>query len=160
MRRADREVTELRDILDILKKCDAVRLGINTPDSPYIVPLCFGFDSDGDAVTLWFHCATEGSKLDLINRDPRVGFEADCSHRLVQGDRPCSFSMEFESVIGAGHISICSENAEKQRGFSAIMRQYAHDEEYLFSDAELSRVCILKLDVEKISAKRLMKPGT
>lgn len=100
MRRSDREIKSRQEILDVLNRCDVIRLGINTPDYPYVVPLNFGVEADERSITLWFHCAAEGLKLDNISRDPRAGFETDCSHRLVAGKNACNYSMEYESVIG------------------------------------------------------------
>ena len=157
MRRTDREITDLQDILAILGKCDTVRLGLCTSDYPYVVPLSFGYESDGSVVTLWFHCAHEGAKLDYIKQDHHAGFEADCSHRLVPADKACGFSMEFESVMGYGDISVCDDTTSKLRGLRAVMGHYAPDKDFDFSDAELASVTVLRLDVAHISGKRLIK---
>ena len=155
MRRNDREIKTREEILAVLHKCDVIRLGINTPDYPYVVPLNFGIETEGDSVTLWFHCAFEGLKLNNISRDPRVGFEADCSHNLVAGDKACSYTMEYESVIGCGNISIPKDNESKRRGLKAIMCHYVPENDFDFSDAELTVVCVLRLDVVQITGKRL-----
>ena len=159
MRRTDREVTALRDILTILDKCDTIRLGLRTPDYPYVVPLSFGYVRDGEAIALWFHCAHEGTKLDHIQRDPRVGFEADCSNRLVSADKACSFSMEFESVMGFGDICVCDDPVDKLRGLQTVMGHYAPGREFTFTEAELASVTVLRLDVAHITGKRLIKSG-
>ena len=156
MRRKDREIKDKEDIFDVLRKCDVVRLGFNGEGYPYIVPMNFGFETDGEALTLWFHCALEGRKLDLIRRDARVGFEADCSHNLIENEKACGFTMEYESVIGCGDIYICDDNAEKRRGLTAIMRQCAPGREFEFKDSELVPVCILRLDVARVTGKRLV----
>ena len=155
MRRTDREITDLHDIFGVLTKCDVLRIGINAPDYPYVVPVNFGAELDGQSITLWVHCASEGLKLDLIKQNPRVGFEADCSHKLLSGGKACDYSMSYESVIGCGSISICRENKSKLRGLKAIMRNYAPDEEFTFSDSELDKVCVLRLDVLRITGKRM-----
>ena len=156
MRRKDREIKDKKDIFDVLKKCDVIRLGFNDSDYPYIVPMNFGFEADGEALTLWFHCALGGKKLDLIRGDARVGFEADCSHNLIEDEKACGYTMEYESVIGCGDIHICGDNAEKRRGLIAMMRQYAPGRDFDFADSELARVCVLKLDVARVTGKRLV----
>ena len=50
---------------------------------PYIVPLNFGVDVEGDRVYLYFHSANRGEKLDLIARDARASFEMDCNHDFI-----------------------------------------------------------------------------
>ena len=158
MRKKDREVADFHEMLGILNKCSVVRLGLNATDYPYVVPMNFGFDSPGDSITIWLHCAPEGMKLDLIKLNPRVGFEADCSHRLIVGEKACKSTMEYESVMGFGNIAICNDSASKVRGLQAIMRHYAPDRDFgMFSESELSAVCVLRLDVVNITAKRLIK---
>ena len=155
MRRKDREIKDKKDIFDVLGKCDVVRLGFNGAYHPYIVPMNFGFETNGEKLTLWFHCAPEGRKLDLIRRDAHVGFEADCSHNLIADEKACGYTMEYESVIGCGDIHICDDNTEKRRGLTAIMQQYAPGREFNFADSELTSVCILRLDVAQVTGKRL-----
>ena len=157
MRRTDREIKDREEILAILNKCDVAHLGINTPDYPYVVPMNFGFETDGNSTALWFHCSPEGLKLDNINRDPRVGFEADCSHNLIAGENACAYTMEYESVIGCGNINAVTDNESKRRGLKAIMRHYSPEKEFDFSDSELDAVCVLRLDVVQITGKRLRK---
>jgi len=48
MRRSDREIKECQDIYDILNRCGVIRLGINTPDYPYVVPMNFGYEYQGN----------------------------------------------------------------------------------------------------------------
>ena len=155
MRRSDREVKSREEILEILSKCDVVRLGINTYDYPYVVPLNFGIETGGDSIILWFHSAPEGIKLVNIQKDPRVGFETDCSHKLIAGENACNFTMEYESVIGCGNVSIPNDNESKRRGLQSIMRHYVNEKEFSFSDSNLSAVSVLRLDVVQITGKRL-----
>ena len=155
MRRSDREIKNREDILAVLGRCDVIRLGINTPDYPYVVPMNFGMETESDSVILWFHSAPEGLKLDIIRKDPRVGFEADCSHNLVAGEKACSFTMEYESVVGFGNISIPDDDESKQRGLKSIMRHYVIENDFSFSGSELAAVCVLRLDVLQIAGKRL-----
>jgi len=154
VRRTDREIKDWQEILEILKKCDVMRLGINNLEYPYIVPMNFGIEVDGNDLKLWFHCAPEGLKLDLIKNNFKAGFEADCSHKIIPGEKACNYSMEYESVIGFGNIYICEDNINKSRGLKAIMRHYEPEKEFSFSETELAAVCVLRLDILKITGKK------
>ena len=155
MRRNDREITNRQEILDILFKCGVIRLVINTPNYPYVVPMNFGIEAEGQTLTLWFHSACEGMKLDLIKQDNRLGFEADCSNNIIAGGRACDYTIEYESVIGFGDMEICDDIESKLRGLRAIMRHYVPGEEFTFTDTELAAVCVLRLNVKQITGKRL-----
>ena len=154
MRRSEKEIKNREDIIDVLNRCDVIRIGLNTPDHPYVLPMNFGFETDGDSLTIWMHCAAEGRKITLIEQNPRIGFEADCSHILIADETACGFAMNYESVIGYGNICICNDGDSKVRGLKAIMRQYAPGKEFSFPESELTPVRILRLDVEGITGKR------
>ena len=79
MRRRDREITDREKMLEIVAECDCCRLGLVDNGEAYIVPMNFGFEDAGSALTLYFHCAAEGRKLDLIGSGADVSFEMDCS---------------------------------------------------------------------------------
>ena len=154
MRRTDREIKGRQEIFAVLQKCDVIRLGISTPDYPYVVPMNFGMEINGDSLTIWLHCAQEGLKLENIMKDNRVGFEADCSHKLITHEEAGQFTMEYESVIGCGDIHLCDDADEKRRGLTALMRHYAPDKEFTISEQTLAGVCVLRLYVVQISGKR------
>ena len=62
MRRKDREITDFNEMIEIIKKCDVCRIALNDEAFPYIVPLNFGLDVQGEQVFLYFHAAMEGKK--------------------------------------------------------------------------------------------------
>ena len=57
----------------IIRKASVCRLGMLDGDTPYIVPLCFGYRDD----TLYFHGSMKSRKAELIRRHPKVCFEFD-----------------------------------------------------------------------------------
>ena len=69
MRRKGREVTDLSEIIEIMKNCDVCRLALNDDGFPYILPLNFGMAVNGDKITLYFHSALDGYKVGLIRKD-------------------------------------------------------------------------------------------
>ena len=157
MRRSDREIRDQTEILDIIEKCDVCRLALSEDNVPYIVPLNFGYEYTDGKLTLYFHGATEGKKLDIIRKNPLACFEMDCSHRLVTAETACKFSMEFESVIGNGKLSFCVEKSEKIKALNQVMKKYAKDKEFIFPDHALESIAVFKLDVAEFTGKRLRK---
>lgn len=155
MRRSDREVTEINEMIAIMRKCDVCRIALHDKDYPYILPLNFGMSVKGDAIELYFHGAMDGMKYDLIRQDNRASFEMDCSHRLVTEAERGSCTMEYESVIGQGHIEILSD-AEKYEALSILMEHY-HQEEFRFNQDVMPRTKVFKLVVEKMTGKVRMK---
>lgn len=100
MRKNQREIKDFGEICGILSRCQTIRLAMYGEDYPYIVPLSFGYEADDGRITLYFHCAKEGKKVDLIRRDNRVCVEADILDGYVKTDK--SVTADYTSFIGFG----------------------------------------------------------
>ncbi|MDF2636867.1 MAG: pyridoxamine 5-phosphate oxidase family protein [Pelosinus sp.] len=153
MRRQDREVTDFNEILEITKKCNVCRVAFFGEEYPYIIPLNFGVRFDGTEFKLYFHAAKEGTKLDLLRKNPNVGFEMDCNHNLVMQDNG-NCTMEFESVCGNGIMRIV-EDEEKVLGLTVLMEQYHGENECNFPEHVLKMTEVMELTVKEITGKRL-----
>jgi nitroimidazol reductase NimA-like FMN-containing flavoprotein (pyridoxamine 5'-phosphate oxidase superfamily) len=157
MRRKDREIKDHAEIIKVIEKCDVCRIGLSDGNIPYIVPLNFGYEYIDNSLTLYFHGAKEGRKLDIIEKNPVACFEMDCSHKLIEADMPEKYTMEYESVMGNGRICLCTEEAEKTHALTRLMKTYAKEKEFDFPDHVVESVCILKLEVANFTGKRLKK---
>lgn len=152
MRRRDREIKEFDEIVKIIKKCDSLVLGLNDEGYPYLVPLNFGMNIEDGQLYLYFHCAKEGKKLDLIQKDNRATFEMDCNHNFILYEERMSCTMGYESVIGQGTIEIVAED-KKYDALKILMRQY-HAEDFQFNTDMIKVTTLLRLKVEKLTGKR------
>lgn len=106
MRRKDREITSYDKMLEIMQSCDCCRIGLKDKDSVYILPLNFGYEEKSGKLTLYFHGASEGKKIDLIKQQNTASFEMDTKHQLVEADVACSYSYLYQSIMGKGKISL------------------------------------------------------
>ncbi|MBU3803729.1 MAG: pyridoxamine 5'-phosphate oxidase family protein [Candidatus Cellulosilyticum pullistercoris] len=156
MRRKDREITDLNEILSIIKKCDVCRIALFDEAFPYIVPLNFGVEVDKEQIVLYFHSAGVGKKIDLIKANKKVAFEMDCEHRLVAGSISCHYTMEYESVCGNGEMTIVGDE-EKVKALKCLMKQYVQADDFEFNDKSVRAVTVLKLTVQTVTGKRLNK---
>ncbi|MBR4975843.1 MAG: pyridoxamine 5'-phosphate oxidase family protein, partial [Thermoguttaceae bacterium] len=98
MRRRDREVVDPTRIEEIVAESAVLRLGLNDDGEVYVVPVNFGAEIIDGRRVFYFHSARSGRKLDVIRRNPRVGFELDAGFELVEGPTPCAFSARYRSV--------------------------------------------------------------
>lgn len=153
MRRKDREITDFSKITKIISACDCCRLGLCDGGETYIVPLNFGYDIGDTNIKLYFHCANEGRKLELIARQPQVSFEMDTKHELTVGKSGCDFSYLYQSVMGLGSVRVLSNNDEKVFGLQKIMEHYTGNTEWIFDDEVLSVTTVLELSVKTLSCK-------
>jgi nitroimidazol reductase NimA-like FMN-containing flavoprotein (pyridoxamine 5'-phosphate oxidase superfamily) len=153
MRRKDREITDLNSIVEIIRKCDTCRISLFDEEYPYIIPMNFGFEKNGDQLMLYFHAAHEGKKIDLIKKCNRASFEMDCSHRLITGEKACDYTMEYESVCGTGIIEIL-EPQDRVIALKHLMKQYSSKDNFEFSNSIVNAVTVLRLKVNSITGKR------
>ncbi len=154
MRRTDREATDANEILAWLREAPVGRVGFASGDEAYVVPLNFGILRTAP-LTLVFHCAGEGRKLEMMARNPHVCFEADLPGELRDGgETACRWGMAFRSVIAWGRLERIQEEDEKRAALLVLMDKYAAARDWQFDPAEFVSVVVLKLTVEEITAKR------
>lgn len=133
MRRKDREITSEKRIAEILHKCDCFRLGL-TDDSgmAYIVPLNFGYEFSDGTLHIFFHCASEGRKLDLLKKHPDVSFEMDTDHAVAPAAEACGFTFRYSSIMGTGRTEFIEEPERKKHAMNAIMKHYSGRSDWEF----------------------------
>ncbi|MCD6299852.1 MAG: pyridoxamine 5'-phosphate oxidase family protein [Dehalococcoidales bacterium] len=149
MRRKDKEITDIDDIEEIIKKAICCRIGLVDNDEPYIVPVSFGYERNA----LYFHGASEGRKIELIKKNNKVCFEIDTDVAVVKAEKPCQWTMRYRSVIGVGKARILENAEEKARALRLIMGHYAEGD-FSFPKSELDSVLVVRIDIENITGKK------
>lgn len=151
MRRKNNEIKDQETLMALLKTCDVIRVAMCVDQTPYIVPMNFGYKDH----TFYFHGAKEGRKIEMIKINPKVAFELDTDHVLVgQSDRACDWTMKFSSIIGSGFMHIVEDRKEKIEALNILMQHYEGKEAYDYEDKMIERIGILKLEVSEMTGKR------
>ena len=153
MRRADREVNDRGEILEIMRRCDALSLALIDGEYPYVITLNFGFEDTPEGLVLYFHGANDGKKLELIALNPHAAFTMSCDHAFVPGKVDCAGTFKYESVCGRGLITMV-EGSEKQRALTIITTHYDRGKDHPFDEKHARAVSIFKLNVESLTGKR------
>lgn len=153
MRREDREVKDNNDMELIISHSDVCRIAFSDNNIPYIVTMNFGYIG-GDNPCLYFHCAPEGRKIDLIGKNNFVCFEMDTDHKLYKGENGCDWGMKYSSIVGYGRISIISGNHEKKKGLDSIMAHYSDRSDFTYNEKIMTRTTVLRLDIEEMKGKK------
>ena len=148
MRRRDREMPK-EFALEIADKCEYAVLSMVDADAPYAVPVSIARDGD----SIYFHCAKEGRKTDILKAYPRVCL-------VCVGDvRPAEdkFTTEYESAIITGNAREVLKESEKIRALRVISERYTPSNMSRFEAAvekSLARTAVWKIDIATISGKR------
>ncbi len=134
MRRADRQITDPAEIIQILTDAKVCRLAMQDAEGVYIVPLNFGYalapasaaHSTGglsQALTLYFHSASTGRKIDALRANPAVCFELDGAHAMIQTEAMTDCTYHYESIIGNGTAQFITDPAARMQAMVALMQQ-------------------------------------
>ena len=153
MRKKEREISDMSEIESIMVSSDVCRIAFADANIPYIVTMNFGYCSKNNG-RLYFHCAPEGRKIEMMKKNNFVCFEMDADHHLTTGKSACDYGMKYRSVIGYGHLSIVNDEEEKIYGLNQIMTHYSGSEEFLYKPGSLIKTLVLRLEISEISGKQ------
>lgn len=107
MLRKKREVTAPDEIMDIIRRATTLRVGFYGEESPYVVPVSFGFEIRDGKPVFYFHGAKIGCKLDLLGKDDRVCAESDIFLGVTPTQR--GITTLYESFIAFGRAAVVTE---------------------------------------------------
>lgn len=154
MRNKSNEVKEFSEIVDIISRCDTIRIAMFDDPYPYIVPVNFGEEIIGDQVVFYIHTSYGGKKNDLLAKNPNIAFEMDCNHELYYRESNMSCNFRYESVVGTGRVEIVPEE-EKEKALTLLMNHY-HPESVKFNPKFVHITQCMKIVVNDMTAKRAM----
>ncbi len=158
MRRKDREIKDRAEIIEVMRRCDICRLGLMDGEYAYILPLNFGMEDEDGKVTLYFHSAVQGHKVDLLEEGGKASFEMDTRHELEYDEERGHCTFYFESVMGRGVIHILGED-EKFAALEKLMDHYHPGMKAYFNTAAMPRTLVYTLEVTEMSGKRKVPRG-
>lgn len=156
MRRNDREITDCEEIIKIIDQCKVCRVAMIDNDKPYIVPMNFGYEYKNKTLSLFFHSAEEGRKINILKSNNYVCFEADCNHKLIESEVACNNGYQYESVIGEGHVTFILESDEKKQALNMIMKHQC-GKVFNFNDYSIKNLAIYKIEVTVLNGKKCGK---
>ncbi|MCQ2225246.1 MAG: pyridoxamine 5'-phosphate oxidase family protein [Paludibacteraceae bacterium] len=121
MRKESREMSA-EWALEVLDKAPYVTVSMTEEDgTPYGLPLSLVRTDDK---TFYFHCALEGKKLDILQKNPRVCLSAVTKCKPTVGPKDGSFTLEFKSAIAFGIAEIVESDEEKIAALRAICERF------------------------------------
>lgn len=150
MRRKDKKITTPEEIKEILKNNDICRIASSKNNIPYITVMNYGYAAN----SLYFHCASEGKKLDFIDSNNHVCFEITDSIEIISGEMACDYGTKYRSIIGEGKILRLTDIKEKAFGLQVIMHQITGKSKWKYRKSIVEKVTVLKLEIESLSGKK------
>ena len=139
-----------QDIDKVITACKTCYLGMSDNDFPYVLPMNFALD--GDSVIL--HSAQSGRMWETIKKNQNVCINWTLGEDLAWQDEKvgCSYRVKSKSVMVEGKVEFINDFDEKTRCMQLLMAQYS-DREFKFSKPAVENVGIIKVVIDKITAK-------
>ena len=132
--------------LEVFDKAPYITVSMTDEDgNPYGLPLSL---VRTDEKTFWFHCATEGKKLDVLKANPRVFLSAVTKCRPLRGPKDGSFTLEFQSATAVGIAEIIEDENAKKEVLRAICQRFLPQQMDGFEQAaarSLHRTAIVRI---------------
>ena len=114
----------------------------------------FGYLWENEFPVLFFHCAHEGKKIEIIKKNQNACFAISIDHELVKGDKACDFGMKYKSIIGNGKIEIVSNADKKKKCLGQIMKKVTGKSDFEFDSKELEKTTVLMLTTIEMQGKQ------
>ena len=152
MRRKDREITDRKEMLAVLDECDTVHLAFSGADYPYAVPLSYGWLDEDGTVSLFFHCAETGMKLDCLKSSDKVCFVCDSFLGYVRTSG--GITARYKSVTGFGTCNILKDEEEILRGLRCISSHCGFADYPVESCSALKHTTVCRIDVASMTGKK------
>jgi nitroimidazol reductase NimA-like FMN-containing flavoprotein (pyridoxamine 5'-phosphate oxidase superfamily) len=150
MRRKEREIQDVREMESVIRRSRVCRLAMCEGNSPYVVPLCFGYKDN----TLYFHTAMKGMKMDFLEKNSRVCFEFDLDHEIVTSSNPCDWGIKYRSVIGFGKAAFLEDKELKNKALEIILNHYGAKGPFSYDEKGFKKTAVIQVDIESMTGKK------
>ena len=157
MTKRERQITDEKQILDILDAGKVLHLGLAVDNEPYVVPMNYGYTHEDGKLVMYLHSAVRGKKLDMIRANPKVFFEIDTDLKPFEGVLPCQYGLAYSSIMGRGTACIVEDVEEKKTAMSVLMKTQT-GKDFVFNDELVSIVAVIRIDVAEYTAKHRPVP--
>ena len=116
---------------------------------PYAVPLSYVYDGEH----IYFHSATEGHKIDAIQRNPNASFAVIDQDEVI----PEKYTTAYRSVVVFGSVRIIEDEVEKRTAAHKLAVKYAPDnteqQHNEMIDRTWERFCMLEMSIAHMTGK-------
>lgn len=154
MRRKDREMSK-EFALDVFDSCEYAVMAMTDENGlPYCLPMSLARDGE----IIYFHCAEDGSKIDILRKNPDVCIT--CAVNVHNAED--KFTVYYESAVIRGKASEVTDYDEKIRGLKAICQKFTPSNMADFDNAierSIARTAVWRIKIEEVTGKKKAMPS-
>ncbi|MFC3396581.1 pyridoxamine 5'-phosphate oxidase family protein [Brenneria rubrifaciens] len=149
MRRDDREITDAREIEQIIQAARVMYLGLSSDDIPFVVPVFYAWDGQA----LYFHSARSGTKIEIMKRNNKVCFVISVDQGVIDDAMVCNFEARHRTVIGLGEAVFIEDEEEKITALSRIVERFTTRPSG-FPAANLKATQVIRINILSLKGKK------
>ena len=152
IRRKEKAISNINEIKDIIARTRFITVAMCADDNPYLVTITHGYDLNNDVI--YFHCAQEGKKIDVLNRNNRVWGEA----LIDYGYQKDKCDHLYASAHFKGTVSFIDDVDEKRKALEILIKHQEKNPSKVYNqqvnEESIRKVHIGKIKVEYLSGKK------
>jgi len=152
MRRKEKAIESIEEMKYILQTVKHITVAMCEDNVPYLVTLSHGYDPEQHRI--YFHCASEGKKIDILKKNNIIWGQALMDEGYVQG----SCDHLYATTQFKGKVTFIEDFEEKKTALQVMIRKLDNKPEEIekaqLTEKSISRVAIGKIDIEYMSGKR------
>lgn len=149
MRRKEREITDRKEIDEIIHIGKVMHLAFSDNNLPFLVPVFYAYDG----TSLYFHSAKAGTKIEIMKKNDNVCFEISIDNGIVENDMACDFEAKHRTVIGFGKAEFIEAEEDKIAVLNSIVAQFT-DKKFEFPKGNLSATAVIRINIISIKGKK------
>ncbi|MHA1199595.1 MAG: pyridoxamine 5'-phosphate oxidase family protein [Candidatus Heimdallarchaeaceae archaeon] len=152
MRRKEKAIEDIEELQHILHTVKYVTVAMCQDNEPYLVTLSHGYDSEEHCI--FFHCASEGKKIDILKENNIVWGQALVDEGYIQG--ACDHL--YATVQFKGKVRFLEDFEEKKAALEFMINNLEEKPEAVaekqLTEQSVTRVSVGRIDIEYMSGKK------
>ena len=155
IRRKEKEITNEIEMLAIMMKAKYITVAMCDNNIPYLATLSHGYDRDQHCI--YFHCAKEGKKIEILRKNNVVWGQALIDKGYVHG----SCDHLYATTQFMGKVRFIDEFDEKKHALEIMIKALENDPKKVMGsqlkEESIEGVQIGRIDLEYMSGKKSVK---
>jgi nitroimidazol reductase NimA-like FMN-containing flavoprotein (pyridoxamine 5'-phosphate oxidase superfamily) len=153
LRRSEKALDDPEEMEQVLTSVRVMTVACCLENEPYIFTVDFAWDPE--ARELWFHCATEGRKIKILQANPRVCVTVVEDRGYIDGE--CDHA--YRSLVLEGKANVVMDLSEMRHALELLVRKHERQPEAILArfagnDEAVRKVGIVRVSVDSVTGKQ------
>jgi len=152
IRRKEKKISDKNEMLAILENAKYITIAMCAGNEPYLVTLSHGYDRERNCI--YFHCAREGKKIDILKEQNKVWGQALMDKGYVQG----SCDHLYATTQFMGRVTFVENSDEKKHALEVMINALEEDPQKVpdtqLTEKSIEGVQIGRINIEYMSGKK------